>query len=178
MANPGLYTFKSLHDDSLATYYFPPVTGEDRRIFHINRAGTGLQDIDHMEGSFLTQGTAPMGPGYGELTVTFDFLPPWLKYNQNRGTVEQGSNGYGSYGLGPSGIDLALDDFFKYVVAGGLGLLVDNYATSNGGVSSRTAKAIVGADLTVTRFPGATHAQLETTFFIPSGKWENGMYFH
>jgi hypothetical protein len=161
---PGLFAFCSQDNSGLSWYYFPFITGDEKRIFHLNRSGATIQDIDHMYGSYLTMGTSPMQPGYAEISLTFDFLPPWLMDTNNL-------NKPGGYGTGQGALDSAIGDFFAKVVSGGLGILIDRYQNTPTTLQTRASYAILTGDITVTRFTGGTHATLETTIILPTGRW-------
>jgi hypothetical protein len=166
VTNLGPFSFHSVLPKK-NRYFFPNVVGEDRRVFHLNRSGAGIIDIERMEGALLAAGAGPMAPSYAEMTVTFEFIPDWLVFN--------GNGDYTDHGTGMVAIEYALDDFYEQVVDGGLGVFVDGYAhsISHGmiNVNERCAFAILSGDVTVTRFIGGTVATVETTFAFPSGKW-------
>lgn len=152
----------------LADYYLPPVTGQDKRVLHINKSGQATVDMESLGGQYPNMGASMAFPTNAEITIQLDFLPPWVSpmlgidtniYNQNK-----------AYGSGMLGLENALEDFWQKVVEAGLGTLVEYLPDGFSSGAYRYTTAIISSDITVTRMPGA-RATVDLIFNCLSGMW-------
>ncbi|MGH2447655.1 MAG: hypothetical protein ACRDFS_03515 [Chloroflexota bacterium] len=150
-------------------YTLPPLLDSDKRASHVNRMQNAYQELEEESGVYLSAGANPLFPSFAEIQAVFEMSQAWL--------LAQG------YSASFAGLETALSDFAQYVIAGGLGTLVDKLpdGTKSGlggeAISHRSASAVVNGDYNPERKAGQPVADITLVFMLPDASWtlSNGL---
>lgn len=145
-------------------FNLPPVTQNPfTAIAHVDRNADAYQDLEEMDGVFLTAGTQPMFKSYGEISGIFDLFPGWLTNNGNK-------NYYAGGKSDAAACLNAVVEFQRYVVDGGLGTLT-LVTPAGANFTGYTCNAIIDGDVQTQYLNGNVRAQITATFMVPSCYW-------